>query len=292
MHSSNKALIIGTGFGSLYKSIYESMGWQITTVDIADPNADYKHVYLALEAGLAHWDTCHITTPNHTHYQLADLCANFCDIVFVEKPGVDNWKLWEELLDDHPATRIMMTKNNQYRSNIDQMYEASQEGNIKLHWINNNRIPKPGSWFTTKELAFGGVSRDLMPHMLSIYQMLEDDWLYTKPKWTRIGQRWILAQCRGSDYGTVDRNGTYDVDDYCTIEIGRYSLHTDWRSESGDDIAVHTPAVSFQLGLCPESAYQTMIKIALEQKNNDDFWLDQRNKDLWIHQILDSLSDN
>ena len=41
MHSSNKALIIGTGFGNLYKSIYESIGWQVTTVDIADPNADY-----------------------------------------------------------------------------------------------------------------------------------------------------------------------------------------------------------------------------------------------------------
>ena len=37
MHSSNKALIIGTGFGSLYKGIYENLGWQVTTIDIADP---------------------------------------------------------------------------------------------------------------------------------------------------------------------------------------------------------------------------------------------------------------
>ena len=42
MHSSNKALIVGTGFGNLYKSIYESMGWQVTTVDIADPSADFN----------------------------------------------------------------------------------------------------------------------------------------------------------------------------------------------------------------------------------------------------------
>ena len=32
----NKALVVGTGFGNPYKSIYESMGWQVTTIDIAD----------------------------------------------------------------------------------------------------------------------------------------------------------------------------------------------------------------------------------------------------------------
>ena len=67
MHSSHKALIVGTGFGSLYKSIYEGMGCQVTTVDIADPNADYNYVYKALTNAKDNWDVCHITTPNHTH---------------------------------------------------------------------------------------------------------------------------------------------------------------------------------------------------------------------------------
>ena len=53
MHSSNsnKALILGTGFGSLYKSIYEGMGWQVSTIDIADPNSDYKNVSDAIFDG-------------------------------------------------------------------------------------------------------------------------------------------------------------------------------------------------------------------------------------------------
>ena len=54
MHSSNKALIVGTGFGNLYKSIYESIGWQVTTIDIADPKADYKTVADAIESGSGH----------------------------------------------------------------------------------------------------------------------------------------------------------------------------------------------------------------------------------------------
>jgi predicted dehydrogenase len=289
MHSLNKALIVGTGFGSLYKKIYEDMNVQVTTVDIADPNADYKHVYKALDAGLAHWDVCHITTPNHTHYPLADLCANFCDIVFVEKPGVEDPELWEELLADHPNTRIMMTKNNQYRDNVHQIREAAQQGEVRINWINNNRVPKPGSWFTNKKLAFGGVSRDLMPHLLSWVQVLDDAWLYSKPKWTRSDQRWKLADLAGSDYGDVDPNGVYDVDDSCYVALHRFNLHADWRSMTGDDIAIHTDKVSFQLGLCPESAYEAMIRIAHENLNNDEFWNKQKDMDLWIHRILQSL---
>ena len=55
MHSSNKALIVGTGFGKLYKSIYESIGWEVTTIDTADPEADYTTLPLN-ESGMANWD--------------------------------------------------------------------------------------------------------------------------------------------------------------------------------------------------------------------------------------------
>jgi len=289
MHSLNKALIVGTGFGSLYKKIYEDMNVQVTTVDIADPDADYKHVYKALQQGLVQWDVCHITTPNHTHYPLADLCANFCDIVFVEKPGVDDPELWEELLTDHPNTRIMMTKNNQYRDNVHQIREAASQGQVRINWINDNRVPKPGSWFTTKELAFGGVSRDLMPHLLSWVQVLEPDWLHMSPKFSRCDQKWTLQHLTGTNYGAIVKNGVYDVDDSCYIDLGRYSLHADWRSDAGDDIAIHTDKVSFQLGLCPESAYEAMIRIAHENLNNDEFWNKQKDMDLWIHKILNNL---
>ena len=63
----------------------------------------------------------------------------------------------------------MMTKNNQYRENITEMAEAAdpKKGVTRINWINDNRVPS-GSWFTNKELAFGGVSRDLMPNLLSL----------------------------------------------------------------------------------------------------------------------------
>ena len=297
MHSSNsnKALILGTGFGSLYKSIYEGMGWRVTTVDTNNPNADYTTLPLN-ESGMAHWDTCHITTPNHTHYELADMCANYCDIVFVEKPGVGSAETWRQLLADHPSTRIMMTKNNQYRDNIVEMAESAdpKKGVTRINWINDNRVPKPGSWFTNKELAFGGVSRDLMPHLLSLYQMFEPDWRLSTPKWAKKERRWNLEDLTDSDYGEVDPDGIYDVDDFAYIDFGDFQLQTNWRACAssnvvGDDIAVHTQTKSFELGLCPEEAYKEMIKTALFEKSNNNYWKLQQEMDLWIHIILDNL---
>ena len=40
----------------------------------------------------------------------------------------------------------------------------------------NVLIRKTGSWFTTRKLAFGGVSRDLMPHLLSLYVAMNPHW--------------------------------------------------------------------------------------------------------------------
>ena len=57
----------------------------------------------------------------------------------------------------------------------------------------------------------------------------------------------------------------------------------------GDDIAVHTQTKSFELGLCPEEAYKEMIKTALFEKSNDNYWKLQQEMDLWIHIILDNL---
>ena len=78
------------------------MGWTVTTIDIADPNANFKTIASAIESGSGHngsyWDTWSYNYSNHTHYQLADLCALYADIVFVEKPGVENTAMWSRVV--------------------------------------------------------------------------------------------------------------------------------------------------------------------------------------------------
>ena len=80
-----KTLIVGLGFGQLYKRIYESMGAEIITVD-ADQSLqpDFTELTTAIDAH-PQFDTAHICTPNKTHFALAKALSGYAKIVFVEK---------------------------------------------------------------------------------------------------------------------------------------------------------------------------------------------------------------
>jgi hypothetical protein len=47
--------------------------------------------------------------------------------------------------------------------------------------------------------------------------------------------------------------------------------------------------VVFQLGLCPEDAYQRMIKDAVDNVDNNDFWQIQHDQDIWIHKQIEKI---
>jgi hypothetical protein len=45
----------------------------------------------------------------------------------------------------------------------------------------------------------------------------------------------------------------------------------------------------FELGWCPEEAYQAMIKEAVERVDDAKFWTDQYEQDTWIHTVIEKL---
>jgi predicted dehydrogenase len=216
----------------------------------------------------------------------------------IEKPGVQDSKSWQCLVEDFPDTRFMMVKNNQYRDELKlfQM-QADQSDRVYIRWNNANRIPQPGSWFTTKELSFGGVSRDLIPHMLSYYCALTD---FTKgQKVDSVStQNYLLSDITSTDYGTVNPNGVYDVDDFCKLEFKNgktiWTLSANWKTNLDHDdssiaFGMKNSAVRHELGLCPESAYKKMIETAVENLNNNVFWQSQFKQDMWIHEQIEKL---
>ncbi len=292
-----KSLIIGLGFGNaVYKPVFEKIGSIIVTVDpIKD--ADFKTVEEAIDVH-KHFDTVNICTPNFTHEDIARKVAKYSSIVFIEKPGVLNSQHWKNLVEDFPETRFMMVKNNQYRKEINGFHRlAGQCDKIYVRWNNANRIPNPGSWFTTKELAFGGVSRDLIPHMLSYYCELTD---FTKGnKLDAVAmQNYLLSNITSTDYGTINHNGVYDVDDFCKLEFKNgnttWVLSANWKTnldhdDSSISFSSKNSAIRHVLGLCPEEAYQKMIETAVKNLNNDEFWNKQLAQDIWIHQQIEDL---
>jgi predicted dehydrogenase len=290
-----RSLIVGMGIGQLYKSVFSSLNYSIETVDA---NPDKDATYNNVESVTGEYDIAVICTPNFTHESIARTIAARCKIILIEKPGVVDSKCWQCLTEDFPNTRFMMVKNNQYRDEIKLFKtQSDQSERVYIRWNNANRIPQPGSWFTTKELAFGGVSRDLIPHMLSYYCTLTDYTQGSKLDAVSI-QNYLLADITSTDYGTVNPDGVYDVDDFCKLEFKNgnttWVLSANWKTnldhnDSSISFGTKNSAIRHQLGLCPESAYKKMIETAVQNLNNDAFWQSQFEQDMWIHKQIEKL---
>jgi len=293
-----KALVVGLGMGTQYALWLTELGYNVYTVDV-DPGkaASYTDVAVAL-GHHPQLDVVYIGTPNWTHESIAQQVAPHAKLVLVEKPGVKYSSNWQQLVASYPDTRIMMVKNNQFRPEIKRFKQlADQSDKIYVRWNNANRIPHPGSWFTTKEKAFGGVSRDLMPHMLSYYCALTDYRQGVKIKAKAI-QSYELKDIHSTDYGSVNPNGTYDVDDFCHFEFKNGSttwvLSANWKTnldhdDSSISFSMKNSALRHELGLCPAEAYKAMIQEAMDNLDNNNFWQKQLDQDLWIHQQIENL---
>jgi predicted dehydrogenase len=216
-------------------------------------------------------------------------------MVFVEKPGLRTAHDWQIMIDSCPETKFMMVKNNQYRDEL-VFFKAlnNVSTNVNINWINYNRVPHPGGWFTNRHYSFGGVSRDLMPHLLSWVAALNPT-VYQDSNVLKFEreQRWKLEDLLDTAYGNVNPDGLYDVDDYANIELRvgnvHYKLTANWRSLEQDDQSIAfigDRERRFELGLCPVSAYKKMIETAFENISNLEWWHDQLEQDLWIHNML------
>jgi len=289
-----KSLVVGMGIGQLYFKVLNEMGIEVITVDPVKP-ANYKNIE---EVPIDMYDTIHICTPNYTHEEIARFIAPWCHIMFIEKPGLSSAKAWEELVYSFPECRISMVKNNQYRHNIDELTNMARTSRVvDINWCNKNRVPNPGTWFTTKELAYGGVSRDLLPHLLSLYQVFNPNYDETPPSEQVVKTNWSLKELLDTDYGIVDPNGLYNVDDQAGMsyqtKFCKYNLLANWKTDLFNDVGLNFEILGnverVELGLCPEEAYKRMIDIGLENLHNDTYWNDQFKKDMWIHKQMEEL---
>ena len=297
-----KSLIVGMGIGQLYKQVLTELEHTIITVDPdISKDADYYTVEEALKDH-SFFDTTHICTPNFTHEIVAREVAEHTRIVFIEKPGLESALAWFNLVQDYPNTHFMMVKNNQYRDNIATLTQLAHKAKIvNLIWNNNDRVPNPGTWFTTKELAYGGVSRDLLPHLLSLFQSLSG-YNYDQAKLlTESAERfWTLSELTQTDYGRVDVNGVYNVEDQVEMSFidtrgCHWVIESNWRTLTGDDRSIlmtfeDGSQYSFELGLCPEDAYKRMISTAIEMRDVNSYWDLQLELDLWIHKTVENIN--
>lgn len=290
-----RILIVGLGIGSVYNNVLSSK----SHVETVDPDLDKGATYLTIDAipfG-SKYDLAIICTPNHLHYLNVIELRGRCIVgkFLIEKPGFRTVEEWEEISKVH---EIYLVKNNIYRTElIDKIKSEMNTGEvlgIDISWINFDRIPGAGSWFTNKKMAFGGVSRDLVPHLLSIYlELFEEYDIY--PDKVVTTQYHSLSELNGSGYGKLLKDGVYDVDDFCEFNMDvkhiKVAFKADWKSDRIDRIGItlryHWGEAFYQLGLCPEKYYLDMVEDILYTFNSKEKHI---LMDTYIHKFYNLLT--
>lgn len=133
----------------------------------------YEDVDKFLESGL---DAVIIATPNYTHVDFTLKALEKGISVLCEKPVAFHTNEIDKI-------RKLAKKNhavyvpayvNRWRQDIQEVYELIEKGTIgsiktmDAGWIRKHGVPRPGTWFTNRELSGGGVLTDLGSHILDI----------------------------------------------------------------------------------------------------------------------------
>ena len=289
-----RALLVGLGGigANVYLPQLIRLGYTVTTVDQQVAEANYQDV----SEVRGEFDVAVICTPNFTHLPIAERLALFCKTVFIEKPGLENTQSLTRLHDLYPDTKFIMCKNNLYRNSYGALDDLASKSirptRIEVSWLNSDRVPSPGSWFTNSKLAWGGVALDLFPHLYcnlsKIVPLSEMTFVsYIKTK------QWELSELLSTNYGNVNSNGVYDVCDYAeeywTWNNTPIVIKAGWKTGIDDQsVRVFTEDSTYEwrFGLCPDYAYAQMI-----QQAEQDTYQDHKDMDIWIHNQLDRYHD-
>lgn len=301
-----KAIVVGLGgIGmNVYIPQLEKLGYSVATVD---PNVPAEYSTVNDIPKTNKYDIAIVCCPNIHHLNAVLELTDVCETILVEKPGLANTKAWNNVIHGFLDHNIFLVKNNLYRESIHtymDLLDLEEVSKIEINWLNKDRIPNPGGWFTNREMAFGGVTHDLFPHLYCFMFALIPFHLFNHliPKTFKM-QRWNLDNIDGNtDYGTVNKDGVYDVCDYAEAHymIPRdhseplpITLRASWK-EGYDDQAIYVHykdgrKLKLEFGLCPDSAYGKMIESAAQNKfmgEDRQTWIEQ-DLDQWIHAHLE-----
>ncbi len=125
-------------------------------------------------------DAVIISTPNYTHADFSIKALQKGKHVLCEKPITIHSRDAADIIRVAGENRRVFMPGfvNRFREDIKKMDELISKGEIgeikkiKAGWIRKSGVPRPGTWFTNKELSGGGVLIDLGPHILDLCLML------------------------------------------------------------------------------------------------------------------------
>lgn len=305
-------IILGLGIGQVYRE-QAPISASVITVD---KNENLYPTYTSFEDLLRDPQAYRaklgiVCLPNFLHEQGIKVLQSLeVQNIIVEKPGLPSVSSW---LKYATAQRrfgtLMMAKNNYYRTYFDKTARDYPRiaKRVKIVWENDNRIPWPGHWFTNKEMSWGGVSVDLLPHLMHIaFRNFIPDINRTDNIANHVSvlsksrtQNYKLAELENTKYGEIKRDGVFNVDDSAQMMLEMPGCIVDLSAKwhGGDDkfyieiLTTTGETERFNLGpMCPNYAYGNMVEAILNntsaefrkmQEDMDVFVLQQLMDDKW-----------
>jgi predicted dehydrogenase len=182
-----KVGVIGAGWMVKYHAAgFRAAGAEIVAVADPAPGAaakaakdwDIGKVFESVDAMLAEapeLDAVSIIVPNKFHAPLALQCLKAGKHVFCEKPpGLNAGEVAEMIkVAEESGKTLMFNFNNRARPESQAMKKYVDDGTVgkinsaQAKWIRRTGIPGFGGWFTTKAMAGGGATIDLL-HMIDL----------------------------------------------------------------------------------------------------------------------------
>ncbi|MCP4656358.1 MAG: Gfo/Idh/MocA family oxidoreductase [bacterium] len=117
-----------------------------------------------------------VATPNATHAALVRRALEAGRTVLSEKPLATNRAEVEGLL--FAGNRLHVSSPFRFREDYGALLERVRAGDlgqihrIRAEWVRSKGIPRPGSWYTDRRRAGGGVLADLGAHVLDLTLLL------------------------------------------------------------------------------------------------------------------------
>lgn len=117
-----------------------------------------------------------IAVPNYIHQELSVLALKAGKHVLCEKPVVLSEQEFGAVLAERNKSKktFMPGFVSRFREDMRLLFDWTSEESlgkiqsIQAGWVRQSGIPRPGSWFTKKQMSGGGVLSDLGPHVLDI----------------------------------------------------------------------------------------------------------------------------
>lgn len=199
-----------------------------------------------------------LATPNYTHKDFILKTIRQGKWILCEKPFVLNRKEMLEIIKEAGDDRKLLVPAfvNRFRYDICHFREEIKTiGNIRCieaKWIRRNGIPRPGTWFTNKSLAGGGVLIDLGPHIIDICLYLIHDTydldsinievLHSKVEYINTKE---VNQSKAGWFGRKEEGQFHmDVESKAesAVRIGEVFINMElcWQSEESDDYTQFT----------------------------------------------------